>query len=269
MDYFSLFFHYAFVHRALLAGVFVAVACATLGMFLVLRKMSLIGDGLSHVGFGAIALGLLVGVTPLLVAWPLVLVASVVILKLSQRTRLYGDAAIGVVSVVGIASGVLLASLSGGLNVSLLSYLFGNILAVTTLEVWLSVILSIGVLFILWLAYWDLFAMTFDEEYAEASGVATGKLGVLLALLTAVTVVLSIKVVGVFLVSALLLLPAIISLQLAKRFSIAILLANGVAVFSVFVGIFLSFVFDVPTGATIVLLLATIFGFAFWYKRIR
>src|SRR3989339_1984515 len=125
------FLQYSFIQRAFLAGSFVAIICAALGIFLVLRKMSLIGDGLSHVSFGAIALGIFLGIYPFHIAVPLVMIASILILKISEKAKVYGDAAIGIVSAVGIAGGVLLASISGGFNVDIFSYLFGNILSVS------------------------------------------------------------------------------------------------------------------------------------------
>lgn len=267
MQDFLTLFEYAFIQRAFFAGSFVAIACAMLGMFLVLRKMSLIGDGLSHVSFGAIALGLFLGVYPFFVAVPIAIIGSVLILKLSERSKMYGDAAIGVVSVVGVASGVLFVSVAGGFNVDLLSYLFGNILAIGTLEVWLSVALSFFVFISIVFYYWDLFSMTFDEEYALVSGIKTGILNIFLAILTAITVVLSVKVVGILLVSALLILPSMTALQVSQKFSKAIMFSVAVALFSVVIGIFFSFSLDVPSGATIVLVLAGFFVLAFLFKR--
>ena len=136
------FLNYAFIQKAYLAGTFIAVLCAMLGLFLVLRKLSLIGDGLSHVSFGAIALGLFFGIYPIYAAIPVVLIGSYVILRLTERARIYGDAAIGIVSSIGIAGGVILASVSKGFNVDLFSYLFGNILAISNQEVYLSLGLS-------------------------------------------------------------------------------------------------------------------------------
>jgi zinc transport system permease protein len=269
MQDFLTLFEYAFIQRAFIAGSFTAIACATLGMFLVLRKMSLIGDGLSHVSFGAIALGLFLGVYPFLVAVPVAIIGSVLILKLSERSKMYGDAAIGIVSVVGVATGVVLSSISGGFNVDLFSYLFGSILAIGVWEVWMSVILSLVVLGVLWVLYWDLFAMTFDEEYALVAGVNTKALNIFLAILTALTVVLSVKVVGILLVSALLILPAMTALQLSNRFFRAIALSVIIALIAVVAGILLSFFFDIPSGATIVLLLAGMFGLAFLFGRER
>jgi len=240
----------------------VAVTCAALGMFLVLRKMSLIGDGLSHVSFGAIAFGLFLGVYPFYVAIPLVMLGSLLILKISEKSKVYGDAAIGIVSAVGIAGGVMLASLSKGFNVDLFSYLFGNILAISTTEVIMSVVLSFLVLAVIYIFYWDLFSATFDEEYAKTTGIKTNRINIILTLLTAVTVVLSVKMVGVMLVSALLILPAVTALQISKGFKTAIFAAAIFSLVSVIIGITLSFFLDLPTGATIVLVNAFFFGVA-------
>ncbi len=270
MDYLSLlnFLQYGFIQKAFLAGSFVAIACAALGVFLVLRRMSLIGDGLSHVSFGAIALGLFFGIYPFYIAVPMVILGSLLILKIIEKTKLYGDAAVGIVSAVGIASGVLLASLSRGFNVDLFSYLFGNILAISNIEVVLSIVLSLLVLLVFILFYWDLFSATFDEEYAKTSGIKTGFINNLLAVLVAVTVVLAIKVVGVMLVSALLILPAVTALQVAKSFKVAILLAIVFSLLSVLCGIVFSFLFDLPTGGTIVLVNTLFFILAFINKKL-
>lgn len=262
------FLQYSFIQKAFLAGSFVAITCAALGMFLVLRKMSLIGDGLSHVSFGAIAFGLFLGIYPFYVAVPIVMLGSFLILKISEKAKLYGDAAIGIVSAVGIAGGVILASMSKGFNVDLFSYLFGNILAISTQEVILSIILSFLVLAVLYFFYWDLFSATFDEEYAKTTGIKINLINTLLALLTAITVVLSVKVVGVMLVSAFLVLPAVTALQLAKDFKTAIVLAAAVSLASVITGITLSFFLDLPTGATIVIINTIFFIAALTAKKI-
>lgn len=253
------YLNYTFIQRAYLAGSFIAVLCAMLGLFLVLRKLSLIGDGLSHVSFGAIALGLFFGIYPFYIAVPLVLIASYFILKLTEKAKMYGDAAIGVVSSLSIAGGVILASLSKGFNVDLFSYLFGNILAISSQEVYLSLGLSLAVLFVIILLYNDLFSATFDEEYARITGIKTGRLHLVLTSLTAVTVVLAVKVVGIMLVSALLILPAVSALQIAKGFKAAMLIAISVSVISVMVGITTSFFLNLPAGATIVMINVLIF----------
>ncbi len=265
---FLYFLQYSFIQKAFFAGSLVAVVCSALGLFLVLRKMSLIGDGLSHVSFGAIAFGLFFGVYPFYVAIPMVMIASILILKISEKAKVYGDAAIGIVSAVGIAGGVILASVSKGFNVDLLSFLFGNILAISDTEVILSAILSLMVLAIIYFFYWELFSATFDEEYAKTSGIKTNFVNTLLTLLTAITVVLSVKMVGVMLVSALLILPSVTALQIAKGFKPAIIYAAIFSLISVLSGITLSFFLDLPTGATIVMINALFFGLTLIYKKI-
>jgi zinc transport system permease protein len=262
------FLQYSFIQKAFLAGSFVALSCALLGVFLVLRKMSLIGEGLSHFSFGAIAFGLFLGIYPFYVAVPLVLIGSVLILKISEKAKVYGDASIGMVSVVGIASAVILASLSKGFNVDLFSYLFGSILAIRNSEVVYSIILSLFVLIILYFYYWDLFSATFDEEYAKTTGVKTEKINLILTMLTALTVIMSVKVVGVMLVSALIIFPATSALQISKNFKSAILFSGIFAVLSVVLGISFSYFSDLPAGATIVMFNAVIFFFCFLYKKI-
>jgi len=263
------FLSYGFIQRAYLAGAFIGALCAMLGLFLVLRKLSLIGDGLAHVSFGAIALGLFFGFYPFYVAIPVALIASWFILKLTEHAKLYGDAAIGIVSSVGIAGGVILASLSRGFNVDLFSYLFGNILAISGREVVLSIGLSMAVLLVIVFFYNDLFSATFDREYARLTGVRTARIDLLLSSLTAVTVVLAIKVAGIMLVSALLILPAVTALQLSKGFKTAMVVSVLTAIVSVFAGITISFFLDLPAGATIVLCNVSLFAAALLLKKIK
>jgi zinc transport system permease protein len=227
----------------------------------------LIGDGLSHVSFGAIALGLFLGIYPFYVAIPIAIVASYLILWLAQKAKIYGDAAIGIVSSVGVATGVLLASLSHGFNVDLFSYLFGNVLAISRLEVWLAVGLSLLVSLIIIFFYNDLLAATFDEEFARVSGIKVGRLNLILTSLTAVAVVLAIKVVGVMLVSALLILPSVTALQVSRGFKQAMILSVLLAILSVIGGVTLSFFADLPAGASIVLLSFIFFLLFFGYRK--
>ena len=268
MDIFE-YLQYGFIQRALHCGSFIALLCSTLGVLLVLRRFSLIGDGLAHVTFGSVALGLFLRVYPLYVSLPVVMLSSLGILKLTQRARLYGDAAIGIVSSVGIAGGVLLASVAGGFNVDLFSYLFGNILAIGKEELYLSIALSIAVLAVIFLYFQEIFSMTFDEEFARVSGIATERLNTLLVLLTAITVVLSMNVVGIMLISALLILPAVTALQLARGFRTAMLISASAALASVVGGIFISLALNLPTGATIVLTNFVLFLFAFAIRNLR
>lgn len=262
-------FQYSFMQRAFIAGTFVAILCSVLGVFLVLRRFSLIGDGLAHVTFGGVAMGLLVHITPLYVAMPLVMISSLGILKLTDREHLYGDTAIGIVSAVGMAFGILIATLAGGTNIDLFSYLFGSILAITGTEVTMAIILSFMVLLAISFFYHDLVYLTFDEECARAAGIKTKSLNKMLVLLTALTVVLAMKVVGVLLVSALLILPAVTAMQRAGSFLWSLVGAALVAACSVIAGITVSFVFNWPTGPTIVLLNFLLFLISFFFRRRR
>jgi zinc transport system permease protein len=247
------YLQYGFIQRALIAGCFVALLCSVLGVLLVLRRLSLIGDGLAHVTFGSVALGLVFKIYPLYISIPVVMLSSLGILKLMEKARIYGDAAIGVISSLGIAGGVILASVAGGFNVDLFSYLFGNILAISDAEVVISIVLSVIVLVLIVLYYHEIFSITFDEEYAGASGIDTRKINAMLVLLAAVTVVLAMNVVGIMLVSALLILPAVTALQLARGFRNTLVIAGLTAICSVVAGIFGSLALNLPTGAMIVM----------------
>jgi zinc transport system permease protein len=247
------YLQYGFIQRALIAGCFVGLLCSCLGVLLVLRRLSLIGDGLAHVTFGSVAIGMVFKIYPLYVSIPVVMLSSLGILRLTQKARIYGDAAIGVVSSLGIAAGIILASVAGGFNVDLFSTLFGNILAVSDTEVVISVVLSLLVLLMIYLYYQDLFSITFDEEFARASGLRTGRINAMLVLLTGMTVVLAMNVVGIMLVSALLILPAVTALQLARGFAHAMLIAALTGVCAVVAGVLGSLMLNLPTGAAIVM----------------
>jgi len=263
------FINYQFIQNAYLAGAFIAVPCAMLGLILVLRKLSLIGDGLSHVSFGAIALGLFLGLWPIFIAIPIVVITAYFIWQLSDKTRLYGDTAIGIVSAVGISGGVIFASLSKGFNIDLFSYLFGNILAISHQEVYLSIGLSALVFLIIIWFYQDLFATTFDEDYAKASGIKTDRINFILMTLTGITVLLAIKVVGIMLVSALLIIPASTALQISRGFKIAMIWSVATALLTIMVGISASLFLDWPAGATIIITGFLLFMLTFLINRIN
>lgn len=263
---------YGFLQRALIGGSLIAVLCSILGIFLVLRRFSLIGDGLAHVTFGSVALALFMGFNSIfmtLAAIPCVLLASVGILKLTDKAKIYGDTAIGIVSSLGIAIGVLLASKAGGFNVDLFSYLFGNILSINRAELAIAAVLFVLVVVSVVLFYNELFATTFDIELAQSSGILTHRINMVLVLLTALTVVLAMKVVGIMLISALLILPAVSALQLARSFKTAILTSAFIGVVTVVSSIFLSLALNLPTGATIVLVNFAVFAVTFCISLLR
>jgi zinc transport system permease protein len=261
------FLHYEFIRRAIITGSFIALVCSLLGVLLVLRRFSLIGDGLAHVTFGSVAIGLLLKQHPVYVSIPIVMLSSLGILKLTEKARLYGDAAIGIVSSVGIAGGILIASIAGGFNVDLFSYLFGNILSISRAEVFASIALSLVVLLSILFFYHEYFSATFDEEFAMVSGINTKKINSILVLLTGITVVLAMKVVGIMLTSSLLILPAVTALQIAKSFKTTMIISSLIAISSVVVGIYLSFILNLPSGATIVMANFVIFISAFLFRN--
>lgn len=258
---------YGFLQRALLAGVFIAIACALLGVFLILRRDAMIGHGLAHVTFAGIALGLFLNWMPLVVAFIVAVITALIIMKLKEKAGIYGDTAIAIFSSVGFALGVLLISFARSFNVDLFSYLFGEVLAIEVTEVWLSVMLAAVVVVTVILNYHTFMYMTFDRESAKASGIKVGRLDILLTVLTAITVVLGMKVAGILLVSALLVIPAAAGLQLASSFKQAIVYSSFVSVFSVVIGLLLSFYFDFPASGTVVLLSFLLFGLFFIFKK--
>lgn len=257
---------YAFIQKAIIAGSLIALSCAFLGIFLVLRKFSMIGDGLAHVSFATVALALLLSVSPLLLSIPLVILSSFVILKLNEKANLHGDAAIGLVSSFSVAVGIVIASMAEGFNVDLFSYLFGSILVISDLDVYLSIGLSLVVIGGIIFYYHDLFAITYDENFAKVSGIQVEKLNYMIAIMTSITIVLGIRVVGTMLVSSLIVFPAVTALQLSKSFKSAMVTAAIVSVLCVILGVFTSFQFNLPTGGTIVIFNAICFALAFGFK---
>jgi zinc transport system permease protein len=260
-----------FVQRAIIAGILIAATASILGVFLVLRRMSLIGDGLAHITFGSVAIVLLIGISPVYVTLsvlPLVIVSSLAILKLTRTNKIHGDAAIGIVSSVGIATGIILTSLSGGYNIDLFSYLFGSILTVNQTELILAMIVFLVVAGCIFFFYHEFFAVTFDEELAQSMGIKTKRINALLYILTALSVVLTMKIAGIMLVSAMLILPPIIALQLRVNFRITIIASAAFSILSVICGIVLSFLLNLPAGGTIVISNVFFLLIVFGIKRI-
>ena len=262
-------FSYAFMQRAFLAGLGVSVTCAILGVFLVLRRDAMVGHGLAHVAFGGVALGLLLYVTPILMALAVSVLSALGILKLKERAGMFGDTAIGIISSLGMAMGIFLVSLAGSFNLDLFGYLFGNVLAIAPEEVWVAFSLALAVLIALALFYQEFVFLTFDPESAKASGVQVGRLDTLMAVLTAVTVVIGMKVVGILLISALLVIPAAAALQVARSFKEALMISAVLAAISSVCGLVTAFYFDWPPSGTIVLISGILFLFLFLARHQR
>ncbi|MFQ5837407.1 MAG: metal ABC transporter permease [Thermoplasmata archaeon] len=248
-----------FMQRALIAGVLVAVAAAVIGSFVVLRGMSLLGDSLAHASFGGIALGLFLGFSPFYLALLFAALGGIAIHVLEHRGIIRGDTALGIVFAAGLGIGVIIVSIAGGFNVSLLSFLFGSILAVSWWDVAVFAVLVTVLLTVVVGFYKEYLYLTFDEETAEASGLPVHALNILFAVLTAVAVVVSIKIVGVLLVAALLVVPSAASQQVAHSFRQGLTLAVAIALLSMVGGVLLAYVFDWPPGGAIVVVSFVIF----------
>jgi zinc transport system permease protein len=261
------FLQYAFMQRAFIAGILIAIICAVIGVFLVLRRMSLMGDGLAHIAFGGIAAGMFFNIYPLLSALVFSVLAALGIQKLKEM-KVYGDAAIAIFFSFGLAIGVVLVSFSHGFNADLFSYLFGSILAVSEADILLILAVGVATIAVIMLFYKELFYITFDEESARAAGIPVQRLNTMLVVLTAVAVVLSMRIVGILLVSSFIVIPASISLLLHRSFKQTIGIAGLTAVASVVAGLVMAYYLDLAAGGAIVLVLVAAFAMALVYKKL-
>jgi len=246
-------FSYTFLVRAFVVGALVSVCAALLGVSLVLKRYSMIGDGLSHVGFGALALATALNAAPLAVAIPVVVLAAFLLLRLGEKHLIKGDAAIALISTSSLALGVVIISQTTGMNTDVCNYLFGSILAMNKNDVYLSVALSITVLGLFVIFYHKLFALTFDETFAKATGVKTGVFNMLIAFLTAITIVLGMRMMGAMLISALIIFPALTSMRVFKTWRSVSVSAVCVSLVCYFTGIIISYIYAMPTGASVVM----------------
>ena len=243
---------YPFIVRALVVGTLVALCAALLGVSLVLKRYSMIGDGLSHVGFGALSIALAMNLAPLEVSLPVVALAAFLLLRLSERSLIRGDAAIALVSSSAIAIGIIVVSLSTGMNVDVYNYMFGSILAMSESDVILSAAVSAVVLVLYVLFYNRIFAVTFDEGFARATGTNAGVYNMLIALLTALVIVVGMRMMGAMLISSLIIFPALTAMRVFKSFRGVVVCAAIVSVLCFAAGIVISFLWAVPVGACIV-----------------
>lgn len=245
-------FSYTFMQKAIVVGAVIALCASLLGVILVLKRYSMIGDGLSHVGFGALSVAVALNAAPLLVALPVVVVAAFFLLRLSSNGKIKGDSAIALVSSSSIAIGVIVNAASKGSNMDLNSYMFGSVLAMSGSDVYISILLAVVVLSIFIVFYHKIFAITFDENFAKATGIKTGFYNTLLAILTAVTIVVGMRIMGTMLISSLIIFPALTSMRVFKNFR-AVVISSGIISILCFVsGVILSYIYSFPTGACIV-----------------
>lgn len=253
LENFLSMFTYPFMIRALVVGILISLCAALLGVSLVLKRYSMIGDGLSHVGFGALAVAAVCNAAPLSVAIPVVVISAFFLLRLSESSKIKGDSAIAVISTSALAAGVMVLSLGDGVNTDIYNYMFGSIYAMSGEDVVWSIVLSAIVLVLFVLLYHRIFAVTFDESFARAAGLRAGMYNMVIAALTAVTIVLGMRMMGAMLISALIIFPALTSMRVFKTFRQVVISSAAVSVICFFFGITASYLLDLPGGASVVL----------------
>lgn len=244
---------YQFMMKALVVGVVLAVTAGLIGVSLVLRRKAMIGDGLSHVGFGAFAIATVIGVMPLQFALPIVILAAILILQVNQKSKVDADALIAMLSAGALAVGTLVISVVKGVNTDINNYLFGSILALDDFDVVAGVIFSLVVIVSFIVKYHEIFVMTFDENFAKSIGLKTERLNTIFAILCAVVVVLGMRLVGALLISSLIIFPTVTAMQIVKSFKAVVFSSVVVSVFCMVMGIIFSYFVATPTGATIVI----------------
>ena len=245
-------FSWPFMQRAMAAGVLVSLCCALLGVSLVLKRYSMIGDGLSHVSFGALAIAVALGCTPLYFSIPVVILAAFFLLRMAENPRWNSDAAIAAVSASSLAVGIMVISRTTGMTTDVDNYMFGSVLAMSRADVALSVVVSSAVLILFVLFYHKLFAVTFDESFSRAAGLNVSRYNTLLAILTALTIVLGMRMMGAMLISSLIIFQALTAMRLFQSFLGVTLCAAVTSVLCFCVGLTVSFVWSTPVGATVV-----------------
>lgn len=244
---------YPFLVRAFIVGALISLCCALLGVSLVLKGYSMIGDGLSHVSFGALTVAMAANLAPLAFALPVVIFAAFCLLKLHGSSKIKGDSAIALISSGALAVGLMASSLAGGLNSDVYSYMFGSILSMKQSDVAVSIFLSLLVALLFCLCYHKIFAITFDESFARATGLPVSSFNMLIALLSAVTIVLGMRMMGAMLISSLILFPCLISRQIFHHFLGVTVCSGVVSLVSFCAGMGISYEFDAPVSASIVL----------------
>jgi zinc transport system permease protein len=245
-------FSYTFLVRAFVVGLLVSLCASLLGVSLVLKRYSMIGDGLSHVGFASLALATVLSAPPLAVSIVVVVAAAFLLLWISENSRIRGDSAIALISTSSLAIGVMMISVTTGMNTDVCNYMFGSILAMSRSDVYLSVALSLLVLAMYLFCYNRIFAVTFDEPFARAVGARVGLYNMLLAALSAVTIVLGMRMMGAMLISSLVIFPALSSMRVFRRFRQVVVASAVISAVCFIAGLIVSYQYATPTGASIV-----------------
>ncbi len=251
-------FSYSFMTRAFIVGLLISLCASLIGVSLVLRRNSMIGDGLSHVGFGAFAIATVMGIAPLEFAIPVVIISSFFILKISDNSKIHGDSLIALLSASSLAIGTFVVSLSG-VNTDVNNYLFGSVLSINNTELIISIVLSIVVILLYLISYNKIFAITFDEKFAKSIGINTNLYNMIFATLCSIVVVLGMRLVGALLISSLIIFPTLSSMQLFKKFKSVVISSVVISLVAFITGMFISYFNTTPTGATIVIVNLIIF----------
>lgn len=260
---------YGFMQRALLSATLIGTVCALVGVYIILRGLSFIGAGIAHASFGGVALGFLLNINPVYAAFAFCVATAWGIGFISERGRVKEETAVGVFFASTMAFGAFLIGVLEIYNVDLFSYIFGNILIISNIDLYLTIALAIVIIFVLFLFQKEFLFLTFDRESAQVSGLPVKKLNLLMLILVALTIVISIKAVGIVLVSALLVTPAASAFQLTREFKKMQKLAVVFGVGSCWIGLVLSSLFDVPSGATIVLVATLLFFITLIFSPLR
>ncbi|MGB9682559.1 MAG: metal ABC transporter permease [bacterium] len=261
-------FQYTFMQYAFISGVIIGILCPLIGIFLVLRNLSLIADGIAHLSFGGLALGIVLGLNPSLALLISSIIGGLGIDYVSRKTRLYGDTATAIFLSTGLALGIVIISFFKGMNININSYLFGSILALTRGDLVLTIIIGILGILSMYLMYNVLFYISFDEESAKASGLPAERVNILFILTSAITIAISIRISGILLVSALTVLPVATAIEVSNSFKMTTIFSMLIGVFSIFIGLLFSYYFNVASGGVIILVNVFIFVLSLLVKRL-
>jgi zinc transport system permease protein len=252
-------FSYTFILKALAVGILISLCTALLGVSLVLKRYSMIGAGLSHVGFGALAVALAMNLAPLKISIPVVLLSAFLLLRISENSKIKSDAAIALISSSALAIGVMVIYRSTGINTDVCNYMFGTILAMSKSDVYISIASALAALAVYIIFYNKIFAVTFDESFAKAAGTNANFYNMLIALLTALVIVVGMRLMGAMLISSLIIFPALTAMRVFSSFKGVVACAAATSVVSFFIGIVVSFVSETPAGASIVVVNLVVF----------
>ena len=252
-------FSYDFMLKALIVGLLISLCASLIGVSLVLRRNSMIGDGLSHASFGAFSIATVLGFAPLEFALPIVMITSFLLLKLNENSKIHGDSAIALISASSLAIGTFIISITDGVSTDINNYLFGSILSIDNKDVVISIILSIIIIILYIISYNKIFAITFDEKFAKVIGIKTEIYNIIFAGLCSIVIVLGMRLMGSLLISSLIIFPTLSAMQVQKKFKNVVIISTAISLITFVLGLLLSYNLEAPTGATIVIVNLMVF----------